>query len=329
MAPTMSRVEGARARGMHRARVHRAFGLDFACAFHLPGIPAVEDASPALSVALAEPAAVQAAWSGPAPQPAVAELEQDGLPYRAERGAAGDHRFTYGDRATFHLTADGRTLLCAPADPEAPEWRRVLLDSVLATASLLSGYEALHAAAVLGPDGAVALMGRTGGGKTTLAAELLRRGHPLFCDDVLALSRDGAGGKVVAHPAPPVMNLPAGAPVPPGQALAAIGGESWVAVDRAASEPAPVAAVCLIDRRPGARPGVVPGPASPLDLLVHGLRSGSAPERRQSRFELLSDLAARTPAYVLEADVRTTAPEMADILENAVPALRTHAEVRR
>jgi hypothetical protein len=312
---------------MHRARVHRAFGLDFACAFHLPGIPALQAASPTLQIRLAEPAAVQDAWSGPAPSPAVAELVQDGLPYRAERGAAGDHRFSYGDRATFHLSAGGNTLLCAPLDAEAPEWRRVLLDSVLATASLLSGYEALHAAAVLGPDGAVALMGRTGGGKTTLAAELLRRGHPLFCDDVLALSRDGG---ILAHPAPPVMNLPAGAPAPPGQALAAIGGETWVAVDRAASEPAPVAAVCLIDRRPGARPAVVPGPASPLDLLVHGLRSGNAPGRRQSRFELLSDLAAQTPAYVLEADTRTTAAEMADLLENAVPALaRAHAEACR
>ena len=326
----MSRVEGARARGMHRARVHRAFGLDFACAFHLPGIPAVDVASAALEVDLAGPAAVKAAWSGPAAKPAVAELVQDGLPYRAERGAAGDHRFSYGDRAAFHLSADGRRLLCAPVDADAPEWRRVLLDSVLATASLLRGYEALHAAAVLGPDGAVALMGRTGGGKTTLAAELLRRGYPLFCDDVLALSRDSAGGRILAHPAPPVMNLPAGAPAPPGQVLAAIGGETWVAVDRAASEPAPVAAVCLIDRRPGARPAVVPGPASPLDLLVHGLRSGNAPDRRQSRFELLSDLAGQTPAYVLEADVRTTAAEMTDLLEGAVPALaHAHAEVSR
>ncbi|MEX2196007.1 MAG: hypothetical protein WD844_12040 [Thermoleophilaceae bacterium] len=311
--------------------VHRWFGVDVSCDFELLGPPSPRtERGSGLEIRLAAASDVEAAWSGPAPERAVADLVQDGLPYRAERGAAGDHRFAYGDRATFHLSAGGRTLLCAPVDAGAPEWRRVLLDSVLATVSLVRGYEALHAAAVLGPGGAVALLGRTGAGKTTLAAELLQRGLPLVCDDVLALSREPGGGRILAHPAPPVMNLPAGVLAPPGRVLAAIRGETWLAVDGAASEPAPVAAVCLVDRRPGAQAAVVPGPASPLDLLVHGLRSGSAPERRQQRFELLSDLAARTPAYVLEADTRTSAAELADLLEAAVPALaRARAETVR
>ena len=323
----MSRVEGARARVRHPARVHRAFGLAVACEWELAGLPEPQASTgrPDLELRLASSGDVARAWSGPRPDPAMVETQQDGLPYRTERGAAGDHRMTYGDRASFHLSADGRTLLCAPADVEAPGWRRVLLDSVLATASLLHGFQALHAGAVLSPAGAVAFMGRTGGGKTTLVTELVRRGLPLVCDDILALSRD-TRGRVIAHPGPPVMNLPTGAPAPPGRALAVIGAETWLAVKRVAAGPAAVAAVCLLDRRPGATLAVVPGPASPLDLLAHGLRSGSAPERRQARFELLADLAAQADAYVLEADVHTPAAELADALEAGIPALaRQHA----
>lgn len=324
----MSPVEGTSAPGKDDARVHRAFGLDFACGFEMPGIP-VEDAVPAsLEIALAPSAEVDAAWGGPLAQPAVVETSLDGVAYRAERGTAGDHRFSYGDRARFHLSSDTRTLICAPADPEAPEWRRVLLDSVLATVCLLRGFEALHAAAVLGPAGVVAFMGHTGGGKTTLAAELLRRGMPLVCDDVLALSRDG--DRIVAHPGPPVMNLPAGAPQPAGTSLATIRGETWIAVDGCARDAGPVAAVCVIDRRPGLDTALVPGPAGPLDLLAHGLRSGTGADRRQARFELFADLAMQAQAYVLEADTRAGAAELADLVQSGVPALApAHAGAAR
>lgn len=311
-------------------RVHRGFGLEFSCDFELPGLPTVPGgkARDVVRMRLATPAEIDAAWSGPEGGARPVETRLDGLRCITERGTAGDHRFTYGEGALFHVSADSRTLLCAPEDADAPEWRRVLLDSVLGLVSLLHGYEALHAAAVMSPTGVVAFMGHTGGGKTTLVVELLRRGFPLMSDDVLALSRED--GRIAAHPAPPVMNLPAGTEWPDGQALATIAGETWFAARHAAAGPAPLAAVCLIDRRPGSVPGVVPGPASPLDLIVHGLGSGSAPERRKSRFELLSDLAAQAPAYVLEADTRTGAGELADLLEAAVPALQqSRAEVSR
>lgn len=319
----MSCVEGTRARRSDRARVHRAFGLGFACSFDLPGVPDAAGSAD-VELALADPGDLSQGWSGAATPPAATELVLDGQRYLAERGAAGDHRFVYGNRASFHLSADRRLLRCAPEDADAPEWRRVLLDSVLATVALLHGYEALHAASVLGDDGVVAIMGRTGGGKTTLAAELLTRGRRLVSDDILMLSREDSG-EVVGHPAPPLMNLPASSPAPPGTTLAAIAGEQWVSVDGAATSAAPVTAVCLVDRRPGSRAAVVPGRASPLDLLTHGLKSGDAPERRAARFELLTDLAAQAPAYVLEADPRTPAAELTDLLESAVPAL-AHAE---
>lgn len=316
----MSRVRGARVPG-DGLRRHRGFGLTFASEVGLPGLPLLAgDAEPGLCILRADLAQVEAAWSGPAAEPAAARLTIDGLPYEVERGTAGDHRFSYGDAAAFHLAADARTLLCAPASEADPRWRRVLLDSVLATVALLNGFEALHASAVAGSGGVVAFMGRTGGGKTTLAAELVRRGHPLVCDDVLALGRD-AGGGVVAHPAPALMNLPHGAPAPALEQLASFEDEDWVVVSPASSEPAPLAAVCLLERRAGLDPAVRPADASALDLLAHGLRSGSAPERMQARFELLADLAQRVPAFVLQADPRTPPARLADLAEGFVPGL--------
>ena len=320
-APTMSRVRGARARG-DGLRRHQGFGLVFVCDLPLPGFPAAPGGrEPDLDMLLAAPDDVAQAWSGPAHEPAAVELTIDGLPYRVERGVGGDHRFSYGDLAAFHLSPDARTLLCSPADAADPAWRRVLLDSVLATVALLHGFEALHAAAVAGSDGVVAFMGRTGGGKTTLAAELVRRGLPLVCDDVLALTRDG-GGAILAHPAPPVMNLPHAAPPVAAQRLASFGDEDWVAIEHAATGPARLAAVCVLDRRSGLDAAIQPAETSALDLLAHGLRSGRAPERMEARFELLADIAEQVPAFILEADPCTHPARLADLAESAIPGLR-------
>lgn len=305
------------------APLHRGFGLAFACDFELHELGLAEQpGEPDLHITVAPRQELDRAWSGPGPDRAVVEMELDGIAYRAERGAAGDHRFSYGDLAAFHLSGDARTLCCAPADVEEPAWRRVLLDSVLATVALLHGFEALHAAAVAGSSGTVAFIARTGGGKSTLVAELMRRDLPLVCDDVLALSRD-ASGAVVAHPAPSVMNLPHAAPPLPARRLATFGDEDWVAVKQATAEPTPFAAVCMLERRPGLDAAIRPAEASALDLLAHGLRSGRNPARMQARFELLADLAEHAPGFVLEADPRTPPGRLADLADSAIPALHT------
>jgi len=52
----------------------------------------------------------------------------------------------------------------------------------------------LHAACVRIGDGAVAFAGRTGAGKSTLAAALARRGHVLVADDVCVFEPAAPGG---------------------------------------------------------------------------------------------------------------------------------------
>ena len=58
----------------------------------------------------------------------------------------------------------------------------------------------LHAAAVATEVGAVLLLGRSGIGKSSLAAALVERGYPLLADDVTGVMLD-AGGRPVALPA--------------------------------------------------------------------------------------------------------------------------------
>ena len=50
------------------------------------------------------------------------------------------------------------------------------------------GVQALHASAVMGPDGVVGICGRAGAGKSTLAYGLNARGHRLWADDALVIS---------------------------------------------------------------------------------------------------------------------------------------------
>jgi hypothetical protein len=246
----------------------------------------------------------ETAFSGPADPP--------------ERGSAGDHLITYGDRATFHLSPDGGTLCCAPVDPRHPAWRRFFLDTVLGTASLIHGFESLHAGACLGPQGLIAIVAGTGGGKSTTVAEMVQRGHALFCDDILALSqRDGC---VLGYPGPPLMNLPSRLPdgtlaAHLGRVVANIDGESWTLIDRPVIRAAPVAGVVFLDRRPAADAQVERLPNSPVPLLANSLRSGSSATRLASRFALFAALARQARLLRVAAPPALPPSELADILE--------------
>ena len=295
---------------------HRAFGLGISSHFPLPELPAVAEPGPLdLEVSLADAPVVVAAFSGPADPPAVHEVElADGRISRTERGRWGDHLIAYGDRARLHLSADGRRLSCWAADVDDPAWRRFLLDTGLGTAALVHGYEAFHAGAVEHAVGVVAIAAGEGGGKSTLVAEFLRRGNALFCDDVLCVSR--RAGEVVAHPGPPLMNLPTSPPYE--RILAQVDGEFWVAVDNAATMARPLAAFVVLARG-GDDPCVVEHlPASPAPLLAHSLSSGRDAERLARRFAVCADLATSVPLLRLRAPVGVSPARLADALERAL-----------
>jgi hypothetical protein len=94
----------------------------------------------------------------------------------------------------FLISPDGREILFYRHKNATHESLRVyLLGQVLSFSLLARGIESLHGTVVVVADGAVALVGDCGYGKSTLAAAMLARGCPVLTDDVITM-RDAADG---------------------------------------------------------------------------------------------------------------------------------------
>jgi hypothetical protein len=305
-----------------------AFGLSLLADVPPPGAwQARPFREPSLQIRSVAAQAIATIWSG---VEAIGwEGVIDGAPFVVERGRAGDHRFVHGahpdhsgapgdgTRAVHHLSPDANVLQCAASDPAEPSWWRVVLDSVLFTVALLRGYEALHAGAIATPDGVIAISAATGGGKSTLLAELLQRGLALMADDVLVLESRGTEAPL-AHPAPPLMTVPA-ARTPilregnPLETISSLGQEQWIAVP-VHPEPFPLKALVVLDRRPGLKTSLekIDDPLAPLMGSLMGFPS--SPERQRTRFELASVLASKTELWRLSADLDTPPDVLTDAL---------------
>lgn len=269
-----------------------------------------------LELSVVDAVVVEAGWSGRAADGWSAGI--DGAPFKVETGRAGDHRFVHEGRSLHHLGADGALLRCAwlPGAPPVPERWRTTFDSVLFTAALLRGHEALHAGAVAVEGAAVAVTAGAGGGKSTLLAELMRRGLPLVTDDVTVL--DGNAAAPLVHPGPPLMTVPVAAADGLGTPLADLGEERWLAVSVVAG-PLPLAALVLLDRTgPSGTAPRVDRVTAPLAPLMHSLlRFPRTPERERARFEIASRL-VRLPLLRLQADRHATPVRLADVLLAAI-----------
>jgi hypothetical protein len=95
------------------------------------------------------------------------------------------------DRFEFLVSPDGRNI-CAhrAADATDESLFAYLLGHGLSVALLLQNVEGLHAAAFVKDGDAIAILGDSGYGKSTLTAHALRSGARLLTDDLLVL--DGA-----------------------------------------------------------------------------------------------------------------------------------------
>ena len=296
---------------------YSGFGLGFESDFPLlpVRVGAGGSAEPNVAIRRTSMQAATAALSS-APEP-VWQTSFDGRAYRMERGLSGDYRFEWEGRAAFHLTADASTLSVGFRERDDMGAMRLLLDTVLWSVSLICGYELLHASAICHGDDAIAFVAGTGAGKTSLAAQLLRRGAELLSDDVLAMSYDG--GRVLVHPGPPVMNLPLGQtavdPDEIGNRLAVLGDETWITVDAAMTTPCRLTAVYVLDRQDSGSPHVRLHPRPLLALLPQAFGFPGSSERLGRQFEILSDLIANTPVLSLSAAPSCTPSELADVIE--------------
>jgi hypothetical protein len=287
--------------------------------FSLPSaLPAAADRPlPRCALELESERDLLAAWSGPASGEAWRGSLKDGAELTIQWGADRDLLFRYGSRALFHLDPAGTRLVCAPVDPAAISWRRVLCSRVLPLVALVRGREALHAGAVETPGGVVAIAGPSGAGKSTLTAALVGRGHRLFTDDVLVLSAEH--GEVLAYPGGPFLSLADGAvPPPPGDTLDSVGDKRWIALGDAAVEPRRVAAIVLLERGGDGPPEASEIPASPLPLAPFMLGLPDDPSRDGTRFSTYSDLVEGAALLRLRAAAAASAADLASELERAL-----------
>jgi hypothetical protein len=312
-----------------------AFGLGLLGDLTPPGawVSQVQTA-PFLQLELVAPQAIADSWSG---LDAIGwEGVIDDAPFLVERGLAGDHRFVHGldpvlrnwsgghgelphgALAIHHLSADASVLQCVPANHDEPLWWRVVLDSVLFTVALLRGYEALHAGALATPDGVIAIAATTGGGKSTLVAELLGRGLTLMADDVLVLQPASGDDRPLAHPAPPLMTVPTERvrslrEVGSVEPIASLPGECWLSIP-VHPQPLPLKALVILNRRPNLATGMRRADDPLGTLLSSLLRFPNTPERERARFELAGAISTHVPIWRLDADPSVDPDRLAALL---------------
>jgi HPr Serine kinase C-terminal domain len=162
---------------------------------------------------------------------------------------------------SYLLSLSGQRLDCAHGDCPPARWERFLIGQVLPFAALVSGLEIFHASCVALNGEAIAFLGSSGAGKTSIALSLCDRGARFVADDVLAL--EARGTELVAHPGTPLAGidrsearrLRAAGRLMPGEVLMSDRREQMVRVGRVA-DAANLHALFFLDRRPH-------GPADP------------------------------------------------------------------
>jgi hypothetical protein len=123
-------------------------------------------------------------------------LDPDGNVRLRAASASTRDDLRFGERLLFSLGSDEIDCHFTPS-VQTEDIEIYLLGAVLAYWLERQGLPCIHASAVVTPDGAIGFLAGNGGGKSTLAAFLVRAGLPLLTDDVLAIDRreDGYYGR--------------------------------------------------------------------------------------------------------------------------------------
>ncbi len=102
----------------------------------------------------------------------------------------------------FLIDPQGASVECAPVHTSPARWQRYLVGQVLPFVALVRGHEVFHASVMAIGGRAVACIGRSRAGKSTLAAAMALRGAAYVADDVLVVRPDRAtpSGQLLAQP---------------------------------------------------------------------------------------------------------------------------------
>jgi hypothetical protein len=122
------------------------------------------------------------------------------------RRPGGGFALCYADGTEVRVNAAGTRLACTWSEPlTLDDAATYLLGAACGFVLRLRGVTCLHASAIAIGDGAILVCGPGGTGKSTTAAALAARGHPVLTDDIAALDPGPAG--VTVRPGYPHVRL--------------------------------------------------------------------------------------------------------------------------
>ena len=307
-APATDRGVPAPAAGGQRWR-SRAFGLELGLSFEAPGLPPAGGAAPEgphTTVDLAPADEIERDWPEAETERLLEERFDDPEPARTiDRHPRAGYRLYARHFGLARVAPDGSSVVCAPPEDEPWSWQRFLVGRVLPWAAVLSGREVLHASAVALAGDAVAFVGDSGAGKTSLAVRLVGAGARFVTDDVLAIDR-GPGGLLRAHPGASIVAVrPAERATIPPESWRRLGvelgesGKTYLALPRV-DEPVPLRAVCFVGRDANGPQVERLDGVSPRELLASTFVTGvQTPERLLNQLELCAAMAHSLPFYRL------------------------------
>jgi hypothetical protein len=322
--------------GNHGGWSGRAFGLAFEGTLGLESV--VETSPPKRADTRLDRlsrAEVDRRWRSAQPRTVFERRLGDGrVGLSVERDAELGFRVWAPRHGCYLVSPDGRRVVGAPPAGPAWRWERLVLAQVLPLAAVLRGKDVLHASAVALEGRAVAFMGRSGAGKTTLAGRIIANGGRLVTDDVLAVDR--ARQEVVVHRGGAVARIDAAELRAMSQrerrALGPVRarGEKWHVSPPLASPRLPLAVTYHLVR-PAEVHGVdiaVVDPYDPALLLGNAfLPYVTDPQRLRRLLDVCAAVAESTPLYEVRVGVGTASADVAAaVLRHATSALAGRAQ---
>ena len=238
-------------------------------------------------------------------------LSPDGARAASFYRTGGGYLVRFPDLADFEISRDALAIACHPA-PSVTEatCRNLYLNQVLPLALSKRGKLVIHASAVeLPPDRAAIFAGRSGSGKSSLAAAFATAGCPFLSDDGLVVEEDGYGYRAApSHPSIRLWNDSEDAVIGAGpQAMSTARAPSKKRFDAQGPivfcrEPRPLSCVYFLGEADAAVPQFERLAAS--QALIEWVRNSFLldPEERPllaSHFERLTNLVVRLPCFRL------------------------------
>lgn len=235
------------------------------------------------------------------------------------------------DGGDFHIDLAGGNVTCTPVPEVSEDYAlNLFTNQILPLLWTYDGTPVLHASCVVVDGNAYGFLGRSGRGKSTLAAAFARFGHAFLTDDGMVIEADGNGVKVRPYLAS-IRLLPDSQGALLGEESVDVGeDDGWTPKARIpasdmiphAEEASPLAAIYLLDEPKSDCVMFAPlsVPAGVDALLQHSFLLDSHDKARvRTHFRSMAELAESCPMFALDY------PRDFARIEDTVAAIAAHA----